>query len=112
MEQQRSFGTFYYHKNIKFFGKTETLSLSSTPNLFLQTRGYIFETKDRIKAGGDIAVYIKEGITFPSKRSGMRWNWSYLAWDNGSNGKFLSDRNHVLSPQTHQNTYKKILNRS
>ena len=52
------------HKNIKFFGITETLLLSSTPNLFLQTRGYTFERKDRIKAGGDIAVYIKEGITY------------------------------------------------
>ena len=51
-------------KNIKIFAITETLLLSSTPNSFLQIRGYTSERKDRTKAGGGIAGYIKEGITY------------------------------------------------
>ena len=51
-------------KNIKIFAITETLLLSSTPNSFLQIRVYTSERKDRTKAGGDIAGYIKEGITY------------------------------------------------
>ena len=55
---------FINQKNIKIFGITETLLSSSTLNLFLQIRGYTFERKDKIKAGGGIAVYIKEDITY------------------------------------------------
>ena len=64
LEQKRSFGTFYKSKEYKSFGVTETLLSSSTPNSFLQIRGYTFESKDRIKIGGGITVYIKEGITY------------------------------------------------
>ena len=38
--------------------------MSNTPNSFLQIRGYTSERKDRTKAGGGIAGYIKEGITY------------------------------------------------
>ena len=50
--------------NIKSFGITETLLSTTTPNSFLQIRGYNFERKDRIKTGRGIAVYIKEGINY------------------------------------------------
>ena len=55
---------FINQKNKKIFGITETLLSSSTPNSFLQIRRYTFERKDRIKAGGDTGIYIKEGITY------------------------------------------------
>ena len=55
---------FINQKNIKIFGVTETLLLSTTPNSFLQIRGYTFERKDRIKTRGGIAVYIKGGINY------------------------------------------------
>ena len=55
---------FLNQKNIKIFGITEILLSPSTLNSFLQIRGYTFDRKDRIKAGGGIAVYIKEGITY------------------------------------------------
>ena len=55
---------FINQKNIKIFGITETLLLSSTPKSFLLIRGYTFESKDRIKTGGGITVYVKEGITY------------------------------------------------
>ena len=55
---------FINPKNIKIFGITETLLSSGTPNTFLQIREYTFERKDRSKARGGIAVYIKEGISY------------------------------------------------
>ena len=57
-------GQFINLKNIKIFGITETLLSSSIPHPFLQIRGYAFERKDRVKAGGGIAVYIKEGVIY------------------------------------------------
>ena len=55
---------FINMKSIKIFGITETLLSSSIPHSFLQIRGYAFERKDRVKAGGGIAVYIKEGVIY------------------------------------------------
>ena len=60
---------FTNQKNIKFFGIAEILLLSTTPNSFLQIRGYISERKTIIKTGGGIAVYIKEGITYLRRKN-------------------------------------------
>ena len=70
---------FTNQKNIKFFGIAETLLLSTTPNSFLQIRGYIFERKTIIKTGGGIAVYIKEGITY-LRRKNLEYNDVEAIW--------------------------------
>ena len=103
---------FINQKNIKIFGITETLLSSSTLNSFLQIKGYTLERKDRIKAGGGNAIDIKEGITH------LPWNdlecdeiealWLEIMVERGNS--FLIRI--MCPPQTHQNTYKKFLNRS
>ena len=64
LKQQKVLEHFINQKNIKIIGITETLLSSTTPNSFLQIRVDTFERKYRIKTGGGIAVYIKEGITY------------------------------------------------
>ena len=99
---------FINQKNVKIFGKTETLLSSSTPNLFLQIRWYTFERKDRIKAGGGIGVYIKEDITY-LRRNDLECDEIEAIWPEimAERGNFFLIRIMYCPPQTHQNTYTK-----
>ena len=64
---------FINQKNIKTFGITETVLLSTTTNSFLQIKEYTFERKDRIKTEGDIAGYVMIWNAIKLKQFGLKY---------------------------------------
>ena len=104
---------FINQKNVKIFGKTETLLSSSTPNLFLQIRWYTFERKDRIKAGGGIGVYIKEDITY-LRRNDLECDEIEAIWPEimAERGNSFLIRIMYCPPKHIKTLTQKILNRS
>ena len=95
---------FINQRNIKIFGIRETLLLSTTPNLFLQIRGYSFERKDSIKTGVGIAVYIKQGIAY-LWQSNLECNETEAnLLEILVNGDIPFWSESCIDPQKHQNT--------